>query len=579
MARGPRYNPKYENSWALIVGVNAYKHASPLGYACNDATAFADQMVKRFGFPSDNVTILLDGDATLRKIRSAMARLISTTCEDDRVVVFFAGHGHTLPGHRRETGYLVPVGGRSEDISTLLPWDEFVSNSNVVRAKHMLFIMDACYGGLMGMRALAPGTKRFVRDMLLRYSRQVLTAGKADEVVADCGGPRNGHSMFTGHLLDALDGAIATSEDLIAANAVMAYVYDRVAKDPHSQQSPHYGRFDGDGDLFFTIPDVDTDPSKPKDSGHLLVDVPADLHAPAEVIEAPPLLDQVKQYLAEPKDRIRLNDLLMRELRAVQQRLGEESFPVQASGISKDEIAARLENYERAMSDLLGITVLLGRWATDDQQSIIRQVANVLAGPNETNSGLVLWLNLRAYPMLLAMYAGGIAALEGGNYRSLQTLFATRVRHHRRGESTSVLQSTVEAILDANRTDAFKTIPGFEQKYAPQSEYLFTRMQPIVEDILFLGNRYEHVYDRFEILYALNYADHSNRSWGPPGRFAWKYSGRDGENPFTELLEEAKLEDDKWPPLRAGMFRGSYAHFIEVAERFQTGLLNKLNWW
>ena len=97
-------------------------------------------------------------------------------------------------------------------------------------------------------------------------------------------------------------------------------------------------------------------------------------------------------------------------------------------------------------------------------------------------------------------------------------------------------------MLEVARTDAFKLLPGYEQNYTPQSEYLFKRMQPLVEDILFVGNRYEALFDRFELFYALSYADYSDGTWGHPGRFAWKYFGRGGENnPFTALLDEAKL--------------------------------------
>lgn len=72
-----------------------------------------------------------------------MARFASSTSEDDRLVVFYAGHGHSLPGRRREAGYLVPAGGKCGDTATLLPWDELVSDCNIIRAKHILFIMDA----------------------------------------------------------------------------------------------------------------------------------------------------------------------------------------------------------------------------------------------------------------------------------------------------------------------------------------------------------------------------------------------------------------------------------------------------
>ncbi|MCL5236691.1 MAG: hypothetical protein M1353_02420 [Nitrospirae bacterium] len=90
--------------------------------------------------------------------------------------------------------------------------------------------------------------------MLQRYSRQVITAGKADEVVADAGGPIPGHSVFTGHLLQGLEGNAATPDGIITANGVMAYVYERVAKDLNSDQTPHFGFIDGDGDFIFTAP-------------------------------------------------------------------------------------------------------------------------------------------------------------------------------------------------------------------------------------------------------------------------------------------------------------------------------------
>ncbi len=36
------YAPTYSNSWALVVGINKYNAAPPLGYARNDAEQFAN---------------------------------------------------------------------------------------------------------------------------------------------------------------------------------------------------------------------------------------------------------------------------------------------------------------------------------------------------------------------------------------------------------------------------------------------------------------------------------------------------------------------------------------------------------
>ena len=581
MAR-PIYSAKYLNSWAVVVGINAYEHVSPLKYARNDAAAFAEQLTARFGFPKHNVTVLLDNDATLRQIQSAIHSLVRTTHEDDRVIVFYAGHGLTVPAAGREAGFLVPSDGKAYDTSTLLPWDDLVSTSRMVRAKHMLFVMDACYGGLIGTRGLVPGAKRFLRDMLGRYSRQFLTAGKADEVVADSGGPRNGHSVFTGHLLDALDGGLQAPDGLVSANALMAFVYDRVSKDHHSRQAPHYGFLAGDGDFFFASPAVEADSDTPEPTPEILVEVPPDLipqdQGEKDAVVTLPLLDQVKDYLSDHRHRIRLHDLVMRELRACQQRLGEESFSVQSGTISNEEFATRLLKYEAAMGDLLRVSVLFGRWAEADQQNVVGQIVNVLAGQIESKGGYTLWLALRSFPMLLSMYAGGIAALDGGNYLSLKTLLSTPVRSGRQDATATAVQATTQAMLQVAQTDAFKMLPGHERNYAPQSEYLFKRMQPILEDILFLGTRYEDLFDRFEVFYALTNADYEDDYWGYPGRFAWKYRHGGSSNPFNAILEEAKRERDNWAPLRAGLFRGSHARFAEVAEKFRAELLNKLNW-
>ena len=208
MLHPPIYLPKYEKSHALIVGINAYKNGGPLLHAVNDAVAVADALIGKFNFAAENVKVLLDAEATRDKILWEFLCFVdaSKVGPNDRIMIFFAGHGHTVSGRRGETGFLVPVDGKADDLSTLIRWDELTRNADLIHAKHMLFLMDACYGGLALTRTtIPPGSMRFLKDMLQRYSRQVLTAGKADEVVSDAGGTRPGHSIFTSHLLDGLE--------------------------------------------------------------------------------------------------------------------------------------------------------------------------------------------------------------------------------------------------------------------------------------------------------------------------------------------------------------------------------------
>ena len=218
------YKAEYGDSYALIVGINAYRHVSPLGYARNDAEAVAEALCSRHGFAEVNIKLLLDEHATREGILKAFLSYARPgTLHDDRILFFFAGHGFTYLGRRGEVGYLVPVDGSPERLESLLRWDDLTRNADLIQAKHLLFIMDACYGGLALTRAPGPGSMRFLKDMMQRYARQVITAGKADEVVADAGGPIPNHSVFTGHLIRAIEGAAATKDGILSANAVMAY--------------------------------------------------------------------------------------------------------------------------------------------------------------------------------------------------------------------------------------------------------------------------------------------------------------------------------------------------------------------
>jgi len=117
---------------------------------------------------------------------------------DSRLLVFFAGHGETKTGANGEVGFLVPHDGDVTNLSTLLRWDDLVRNADLIHAKHIFFVMDACYGGLVFKRSVSAGSVRFLKDMIIRPVRQALTAGKEDELVSDGGGPRPNTQFLPG---------------------------------------------------------------------------------------------------------------------------------------------------------------------------------------------------------------------------------------------------------------------------------------------------------------------------------------------------------------------------------------------
>ena len=586
MALKADYEPRYSNSWALLIGINKYDHAPPLGYARNDADKVAETLRNKLAFPSENIELLQDADATRSNILAKFLEFASAKVQpNDRIVVFFAGHGFTKEGHRGEIGYLVPSDGNTEDLSTLLRWDDLTRNAEVVTAKHILFIMDACYGGLAVQRSLAPGSMRFAKDMIKRFSRQVLTAGKADEVVADSGGPREGHSVFTGHLLDAMEGAAATVDRVLTANGVMAYVYDRVAKDYQSNQTPHYGFLDGDGDMILDdtpLENLDDDQQTDHD---ILVEIPASLEFRTENPQTKTLSDSFKEYVSDPRLRIRLHDSLASEVRKVMAKINEVVSAGQGTTVKVDVIPNTLREFEEIVSDLADALIILCRWGTSEHRSNIQQALSHLSSTNLVSGGSGLPQRMLWYPMMYLTYVSGIGALCAGNYQILAEVLLAPVAKRHSGEATEpIVVSITKGFGEFGHNDIFKSVSGHERHHVPRSEYLFKVIQPCVEDMLFLGSDYERLFDRFEILFSLVYADRNfsfndERAWGPAGRFWWKYSSRDSEqNPFDQVVEEANIQKHNWPPIRAGLFDGSMERFSMIAQKHRN-ILDTVSWY
>lgn len=576
------YIPEYTDSWALVIGIDAYCNVPPLSFACNDARAVHQILIDKFDFPESNVALLIDEAASRDNILEAFLEFArGKVGSDDRILVFFAGHGHTQTGRRGEVGFLVPVDGTPDKLSSLIRWDDLTRNADLIPAKHMFFVMDACYGGLAKTRTLPPGSMRFLKDMLQRFSRQVLTAGKADEVVSDSGGPLPDHSVFTGHFLQALEGKAATPDGIITANSVMWYVWEKVSRDQYSQQTPDHGLIDGDGDFVFQTSML-SEITEPSETGEdILVELPPTM-LDTTALDHNNLIDVTKEYISDTRYRIKLDDLVAQEVRRVLSLTTDDSFPVQNVALTIEELSDRLKRYESIIHNLQGITVLLAHWGGREHTSVLQKIVSRMAEQQGARRGTTVWINLRLYPLTVLMYSGGVGAIVAANYDNLATILTTRVSSQGSRDEEVILPA-VEALRQLEMVNAFKMLPGHERHYVPRSEYLFKVLQPDLDDLLFLGRRYEAVFDRFEILLALVHADlysqKNRRVWGPLGRFAWKHGKRVVGVPsvFTELREEAKREQNAWAPLEAGLFGGSYKRFSQVSAEYGE-IIDGLHW-
>lgn len=86
------------NKWAVIVGIADYPGVdSDLWHSDDDALEMVDALISKYGFPEDNVKLLLNRKAKARDILQAIDWLADREDADSSVVFFFCGHGFRQP--------------------------------------------------------------------------------------------------------------------------------------------------------------------------------------------------------------------------------------------------------------------------------------------------------------------------------------------------------------------------------------------------------------------------------------------------------------------------------------------------
>lgn len=250
--------PGYENSWALVVGIDDYRGAlPPLNTAAKGATGLANVLEETLGFDPDHIILLTDGDATQRNIRRALTDPFSRPDKvgpNDRVLIYFAGHGITFDTAEGEIGCIAPADAEPGYIDTAIPMDELTRLANRIHAKHVLFLLDACFSGFATTRDASAGVERQVADFMTRPARQVITAGTREQAVSDYWGP-GGHSLFTGFVIEGLRGSAPSPAGVTRAFHLAGYLQDQVAQHSRSLQTPQYAALIGSqgGDFIFAV--------------------------------------------------------------------------------------------------------------------------------------------------------------------------------------------------------------------------------------------------------------------------------------------------------------------------------------
>ncbi len=284
--------------------------------------------------------------------------------------------------------------------------------------------------------------------------------------------------------------------------------------------------------------------------------------------------DEIKELIADSKSRIKLYDYIRTKSDVLIANTTEEFFPLNTP-LNSDEFVSRLKSYEEAVAELIPVMSLIGLWGSSVHHLSIsipvKQLSMQLGKDVRSNQ----WTSLRLYPLVLLMYAIGIGAIEAGNYAILYNFFQSPFNILSYPLHSVPFAYSIREGFQAARV-SFELLPDYKKQFSPASEYLFNFFKSQLNDIFLVGNDYEDTFDRFELVYALQYAHErekiSGNIWGPAGRSGWKYSRGVDNEPFGRLFDEASRNKEAWIPLGAGFFGGSYEQFNKLALRYAEDL-------
>lgn len=255
----------YSQSHAIVIGINKYtgkngKNIPALAAAVADAGDVAQVLKSQYGF--QDVQLLTDANATHEKIEKALHAMAdaNTIKPNDRVVIFWSGHGQTVTGSEGgQAGFLLPSDAQVDFsnldnarpyLDTCVAMSELSQLAREIPAKHVLILVDACFSGLAARSGNANPTGVFQLIHKAYFdAKEIITASSGSETAKE----GNGHGYFTKALLEVFQDSAAdeNKDGFLTADELYRYLLPKVQQ-ANSSQSPQMARFSlGIGEMLF----------------------------------------------------------------------------------------------------------------------------------------------------------------------------------------------------------------------------------------------------------------------------------------------------------------------------------------
>jgi tetratricopeptide (TPR) repeat protein len=268
-------------SYALVIGISHYKNlpqTAQLEYPNVDAESVYTVLISTEGgqFPAENVHKLIDDKATDANIKYELETwLPSVTHSDDRVLVYFAGHGFVSNG----TAYIAPYDIDLNNIAgSAYPMETLGKDiGSKINGKWKVLITDSCHSGAITPEADRSTVNRTLLD--LDKSLFSITASRDREQSFESDKWGGGHGIFTYYVVKGLEGEADTNGDgIVSADELAEYVHTNVREATNAAQNPtsERGSFDPNMVLAYNPGHVTASNLPPPKYGTLVIETNMD---------------------------------------------------------------------------------------------------------------------------------------------------------------------------------------------------------------------------------------------------------------------------------------------------------------
>lgn len=225
--------------YALVIGNNNYLQLPSLKTAREDARVVASLLENRYGF---EVTVLYDANRV--EILSALNDYRKKLTENDNFLLYYAGHG-TLE-EKNTQGFWLPVDSSLDSDVNWIATDRITGIMNLMSAKQIMVVADACYSGIMTRASLTrldsgksqEAYGKWLKKMAAYKSRIIISSGETKPVLDGGGGK---HSVFAKALLDTLQTNTKILLGIDLHRAIAEKVVDASGRIGHAQVPQYAG--------------------------------------------------------------------------------------------------------------------------------------------------------------------------------------------------------------------------------------------------------------------------------------------------------------------------------------------------